>query len=57
MTAADYPKARFLAPLAARLDNYFRITDRKSSFWVEFVGGMTTFFAMCYIIALNGVSE
>lgn len=55
MTAADYPKARFLAPLAAWLDNFFLITHRKSDFWTEFQGGMTTFFAMAYIMVLNGV--
>ena len=27
----------------------------RSTFWVEFQGGMTTFFSMCYILALNGV--
>jgi hypothetical protein len=55
MTAADYPRARFLAPIAASLDNYFYITHRGSTFWTEFVGGMTTFFAMVYILVLNGV--
>lgn len=55
VTAADYPRLKFLAPMAAYFDNYFRITDRESSYYYEFVGGMTTFFAMCYIIALNGV--
>lgn len=29
--------------------------ERGSSFWTEFSGGMTTFFAMCYIMVLNGV--
>jgi len=44
-----------LAPYLAATDNYFRITERGTSFYTEFVGGWTTFFAMCYIIVLNGV--
>jgi hypothetical protein len=55
VTAADYPRARALAGPVAWIDNYFRISDRGSSFYTEFTGGMTTFFAMCYILALNGV--
>lgn len=54
-TRDDYAKAGLLAPLAAGLDNYFRISDRGSTFKVEFMGGMTTFFSMCYIMALNGI--
>lgn len=43
------------AVVLAYVDNTFRVTERKSSFYLEFVGGMTTFFAMCYIMALNGI--
>ena len=51
MTSADYK----LGAVAAKLDNFFRISDRGSSFWLEFSGGMTTFFSMCYIMVLNGI--
>jgi len=51
MTASDYK----LKGLAAKLDNFFRITERGSDFVTEAIGGMTTFFAMCYIMALNGI--
>jgi len=44
-----------LGKLASGLDNFFRVSDRGSSFWTEFAGGMTTFFSMCYIMVLNGV--
>ncbi len=54
VTAADYPRARALAPVAAYVDNRFRVSERGSTLWTEFTGGMTTFFAMCYILALNG---
>ena len=55
VTAEDYEKAGCLAPLAAWLDNSFRVSDRGSTFYFEFTGGMTTFFSMCYIMILNGV--
>ena len=54
-TAADYAAYGGLAVTLAAIDNYFRVTDRGSTFYIEFVGGWTTFFAMCYIIVLNGV--
>jgi hypothetical protein len=41
--------------VAAPVDNFFRVTERGSTFWTEFSGGMTTFFSMCYIMVLNGV--
>ena len=41
--------------MAAPVDNFFRVTERGSTFWTEFSGGMTTFFSMCYIMVLNGV--
>ena len=50
-----YAKAGPLACVAATVDNYFHITHRGSTFYYELTGGMTTFFAMCYILALNGV--
>jgi adenine/guanine/hypoxanthine permease len=55
VTAEDYPKARALAPAAAWVDNYFRITDRASTYKTEVLGGLTTFVSMAYILALNGV--
>ena len=42
-----------LAGAAAWIDNLYRITDRGSSFWNEFVGGMTTFFTIAYIMVVN----
>jgi len=48
---ADYKLGR----VASTVDNYFRISERGSSFWIEFTGGMTTFFSMCYILVLNGI--
>lgn len=41
--------------LFAKISNFFHIKDRGSTFWIEFVGGMTTFFSMCYIMALNSI--
>ncbi|PJI94009.1 NCS2 family permease [Luteimicrobium subarcticum] len=35
------------------LDRYFRISERGSTVGTEIRGGLVTFFAMCYIIALN----
>ena len=61
MQADDPPKVVVskedykLGSLAAALDNYFRISDRGSTFAQEVTGGFTTFFAMCYILVLNGV--
>ena len=47
---ADYK----LGKLASGMDNFFRISDRGSSFWTEFSGGMTTFFSMwCVHSALS----
>ena len=54
-TAHKYESMGFLATTIAKIDNYFRITDRESSFYREFTGGMTTFFSMAYIMVLNGV--
>lgn len=59
---ADDPPNRVVEPseyklgrLASSMDNYFRITERGSTFAIEASGGMTTFFSMCYILVLNGV--
>ena len=54
-TADKYQSMGFLASTIANVDNFFRITDRGSSFYREFTGGMTTFFSMAYIMVLNGV--
>ncbi len=35
------------------LDSFFQISANKSSFRAETVGGLTTFFAMCYILIVN----
>ena len=41
--------------LAGRIDKYFSITARGSNFAREIRGGMTTFFAMAYIVVLNPI--
>src|SRR5699024_9193065 len=35
------------------MDKFFKISERGSSFRAEIVGGITTFFAMAYIIFVN----
>ena len=35
------------------MDKFFKITERGSSVRTEIVGGVTTFFAMAYIIFVN----
>lgn len=35
------------------MDRFFKISERKSSFSNEVIGGLTTFLAMAYIIAVN----
>ena len=42
LAGAEYPH-----PILAAVNNFFRIKDRGSTFYREFYGGMTTFFAMC----------
>lgn len=36
-----------------KLDNYFEIGKRKSNFRTEIIAGLTTFFALCYIVIVN----
>ena len=36
-----------------RLDNFFKITERGSNFKTEVIAGLTTFFAMAYIVVTN----
>lgn len=36
-----------------KLDNFFGISKHGSTFKAEIIGGLTTFFAMCYIIIVN----
>ena len=55
VTEEKYQSMGGLASTLAKVDNFFRITDRESSFYREFTGGMTTFFSMAYIMVLNGV--
>ena len=35
------------------MDKFFKISERGSSYRAEIVGGITTFFAMAYIIFVN----
>ncbi len=37
----------------AKLDNWFKISDRKSTFKKEIIGGLSTFLAMMYILSVN----
>jgi AGZA family xanthine/uracil permease-like MFS transporter len=39
----------------ARLDDWFRVTERGSTFRTELRGGFTTFFTMAYIVVLNPI--
>ncbi|MEG1613800.1 MAG: NCS2 family permease [Clostridia bacterium] len=39
----------------SKLDNFFQITERGSTVKTEIVAGLTTFFAMCYILAVNPI--
>lgn len=39
--------------MGARLDRYFKISERRSTFATEIRGGIATFFAMSYIVVLN----
>ena len=36
-----------------KIDKFFKITERGSSFKVEILAGLTTFFAMAYIVVMN----
>ncbi|MDD7397878.1 MAG: hypothetical protein PUG65_00715, partial [Firmicutes bacterium] len=38
------------------LDNFFQISANNSTIRAEVVGGITTFFAMCYILFVNPTS-
>jgi AGZA family xanthine/uracil permease-like MFS transporter len=66
MTSEDTPKKTpvmadntdtMLAPEArsrlSRIDRYFSVTERGSSYFRELRGGLATFFAMAYIVVLN----
>ena len=39
--------------ISARIDRYFKISERRSTFSTEVRGGIATFFAMSYIVVLN----
>src|SRR5688572_15521221 len=39
----------------AKLDAYFMISERGSTFGQEIRGGLTTFFTMAYIVVLNPI--
>ena len=43
------------AGIAGRIDKFFSITERGSTFARETRGGLTTFFAMAYIVVLNPI--
>lgn len=50
-------ETEYVAPeykgFAKKLDNYFEITARKSTIRTEIIAGLTTFFALCYIVVVN----
>src|SRR5690606_27516256 len=63
---AKVPSSGTLSPMATTtpektsgvkgaLDRYFSITERGSTFSRELRGGLVTFLAMCYILALNPI--
>lgn len=39
--------------LMSKIDKFFGISERKSNFKTEIMAGITTFFAMCYIVVTN----
>lgn len=56
--SGNAPKApkgggNFASNLAARMDAFWGISAKGSSFKTEIIGGLTTFFAMCYIMVVN----
>ena len=48
-TKASKPRTSF----KQKLDNFFEITKRGSTFKTEIIAGLTTFFAMAYIVVTN----
>ncbi|MGI6787473.1 MAG: NCS2 family permease [Acholeplasmataceae bacterium] len=42
-----------LAPFLEKMDKFFKITERGSNWRREIIGGLVTFLAMCYILAVN----
>jgi AGZA family xanthine/uracil permease-like MFS transporter len=53
MTAEDMKEWGVLAGFMAFIDNSFRLTDRKTTVWTEFIGGMTVFFSIAYVLVAN----
>lgn len=54
--AADGAAAKKPSKLFKGLDNFFQISANNSTIRAEVVGGITTFFAMCYILFVNPTS-
>lgn len=54
--AADGAVAKKPNKFFAGLDNFFQISANNSTIRAEVVGGITTFFAMCYILFVNPTS-
>ena len=54
-TTTDETPAETPNGVRGRLDRYFRITERSSSFGQEVRGGLVTFFTMAYIVVLNPI--
>ena len=46
-------RQKFINPFLGKLDNWFKISDRKSTFKKEIIGGISTFLAMMYILSVN----
>ena len=51
--AAKLPKNTGVSPDASWVERHFRLSKHGSSIGQEVRGGLVTFFAMAYIIALN----
>ncbi|MDD4840073.1 MAG: NCS2 family permease [Clostridia bacterium] len=51
--ANDAAAAKNPSPFVSKLDKFFGITAAGSTFKTEIIGGLTTFFAMCYILIVN----
>ena len=50
---SDSIQAPAKSGLGAKIDRYFKISERRSTFSTEVRGGIATFFAMSYIVVLN----
>ena len=52
-TNSQTPEVATAKRFSARLDGYFEISKRGSTFRTEIIAGIVTFLAMCYILTVN----